>query len=137
MVIYKGDPNETHFLNVDLDIYSRSDLQPLVSAFGEKVDVLFLGREKRSYSAHLELAKVTKDADPAIRGFCALIQALPPAERELWNQAKVREFNIGVQAGVKPPAYELTLPAETVKAASDVGARIGVTIYGLEMLGPR
>jgi hypothetical protein len=37
MTISNGDPEATHFLNVDLDIHSKSDLQPLVSALGEEV----------------------------------------------------------------------------------------------------
>jgi hypothetical protein len=35
MVINK-DKETTHFLNVDLEIYSKSDLQPLVSALGKR-----------------------------------------------------------------------------------------------------
>jgi hypothetical protein len=39
----------THFLNVDLDIYSRSDLQPLVDGFGRKVSVMYVGKLKGKY----------------------------------------------------------------------------------------
>jgi hypothetical protein len=78
----------THFLNVDLDILSKSTLQPLVDAFGKKVIVLFSGKVKRTYRAHLELAKMTKTADATVKDFCALVEALPNAERALWNRAK-------------------------------------------------
>ncbi len=125
MVIVKN-MNETYFANVDLDIYSRSNLEPLVAAMGRRVDVLYVGRPKRTYEAHLELSKITQTADATIRGFCALIQTLPKAERKIWDGAKIREFNIGVQGKLKPLTFELTLLEETVRAASEVNARIGL-----------
>jgi hypothetical protein len=119
------------FLNVDLDIYSRSDLGPLVTALGDKVLVLYLGRVKRTYAAHLELARArpTITADATMRGLCALIEALPKAERRLWNTAKVRDFSIGVQAAPAPNPFDLALSAETVKAVSRLDARIVFTLY--------
>jgi hypothetical protein len=86
------DLEKTHFLNVDLDIHSSSDLQPLVSTLGEKVIALYVGRERRTYSAHLELARLTQNADSTIRRFCALIESPPKAARKLWNNAKNRDF---------------------------------------------
>lgn len=132
MVIDRVNPATTHFLNVDLDIYSKADLQPLVTALGKKVLVLYAGRIRQTHCAHLELAKVTKTADATIRGFCCLIKALPKLERGLWNAAKVRDFNIGVQAGMQPHATEFALAAETLKAAHELGGRIVLTVYAPE-----
>jgi hypothetical protein len=129
MVIYKNNPRTTHFVEVDLDIYSRSNLQPLVTVLGKKVFVLHAGRDKRTYHAHLELTRVIRSADAAIRGFCALVRALPRAERDLWNTAKVRDFNIGVQAATRPYSYETALAVDTINAASEVRARIVFTVY--------
>lgn len=129
MAIYNGHPKATHFLNVDLDIYSRADLQPLVSALGKKVMILHLGRVRQTHCAHLELARITKTADATIRGFCSLIEALPKSERNLWNAAKVRDFNIGVQAGTQPHSTEFALAVETLRASYQVGARIVFTVY--------
>jgi hypothetical protein len=120
------------FLNVDLDIYSRSNLQPLVSALGKRVLVLHVGRIKRAYCAHLELNKLAKDPDSVIRCFCSLLQSLQGAPRKLWNGATVRAFNIGVQAEAEPFAYEIALSNATLSAASEIGARIVVTIYAPE-----
>jgi hypothetical protein len=132
MVTYKNTPETTHFLNVDLDIYSRSNLQPLITAMGRKIFVLNEGRDGRTYCAHLELARETKSADSTIRAFCALIRALPRAAAELWNTAKIRDFNIGVQAEMQPHSYEIALATETVRAASEVNARIVFTVYAPE-----
>ena len=123
---------DTRFLNVDLDIFSKRDLQPLLDALGEKATVLYSGCVKRTYRAHIELAKVTKTADATIRDFCDLIEALRKAERNLWNQAKQRDFNIGVQAGMSPRSCEFVLPVETLKSAHNLGARIVFTVYAPE-----
>ena len=57
---------------------------------------------------------------------------MPKTERHLWNAAKSREFNIGMQAGTQPRSSEFALAAETVKAACDLGARIVFTVYAPE-----
>jgi len=119
----------THFLNVDLDIQSRFDLQPLVSALDKKAYALRLERVKRTYFASLEVEKATQDVDAAIRAFCKLIQRLPEAERRHWHDAKIREFNIGTQAGMSSTVGEFLVKAETVKAAAALEARIGITVY--------
>jgi hypothetical protein len=132
MVIQRGNLTATHFLNVDLDIHSSRDLQALVTNLGQKVIVLYAGRIKRTYRAHLELAKITKTADATIRCFCALIKALPRVDRDLWNSAKVRDLNIGVQAGTQPHSCEFVVALETFKAAHELGARIVFTVYAPE-----
>lgn len=132
MVINTGNPASTHFLNVDLDIYSKADLQPLVSALGKKVMVLYIGRVRQTHCAHLEVAKITKTADATIRAFCSLLQALPKPERNLWTAAKIRDFNIGVQACTQPHSTEFALSAETLRASHELGARIVFTVYAPE-----
>lgn len=126
---------DTEFLNVDLDVYSGSDLQPLVNGFGKKVVALYVGRERKKYSAHLELIGFQKNpsADSAIRAFCTLIQALPETERELWNGAKTREFSVGVQAGQQPSACDFRIEAQTIKAVAELGAVIVLTVYSPEL----
>jgi hypothetical protein len=124
----------THYLNVDLDIYSRYDLQPLVSRLGRKVSVLYVGRESKRYCAHLELANVTSSANSTIHAFCRLIQALPKAELHLWNVATKRSFSVGVQAGETPTTCDFAIRAKTVKAVSEVAAEIVLTIYAPEQL---
>jgi len=120
---------EMRFLNVDLDLVSRSDLQPLVTALEPGVFSLHVGHEKRTYSAHLELSKFPKTPDAAIRSFAVLIQNLSRAERKLWDTAKVRNFNIGVQSALQPRAFEIKLAPETLGIASTLRARIVLTVY--------
>jgi len=122
----------TRFLNVDLDLWSSSPLDPLVNAFGRNVLVLYAGKEGRRYGAHLELAIPVPDVDRVIRRFVRLVERLPPNARTLWNRARIREFNIGVQAAATPLRYDLQLASETVLAIARVHARLGVTVYGAE-----
>ena len=136
MVISEGSAADTHFLNVDLDIYSARDLQPLVTALGTTAIVLHVGRARRTYGAHLEVAKRTRNADATIREFCSLIKGLPRPERQLWKTAKTRDFNIGIQAGLRPFCTEFALEAETVRATSDLDARILFSVYAPEKTRP-
>jgi hypothetical protein len=121
---------ETRFLNVDLDIRSGSPLDPLVKALGPSVFALYVGRERRSHVAHLETASHSHDPERLIRRLVGLVKRLPRAERRLWDRARLREFNIGIQAAAGPPNYELHLDPATVLAAASVNAGIGITVYG-------
>jgi hypothetical protein len=133
LVLMKKRAREnTHFLNVDLEVSSKSDLQPLAKALEEKLFVLYVGRfgrYKRTYHAHFEVAGMVRDPDSAIRDLCSAIRRLPKPALRLWKSARSRDFNIGVQAGAEPVMYELALQGKSVKAASDVNARIVLTIY--------
>jgi hypothetical protein len=121
--------SDTRFLNVDLDIWARTPLDALTDAFGTRVCVLHVGREGRDFSAHVELATLPRDADRLIRRFVALVEDLPRAARRLWNQARVREFNLGIQGGTSPYSYDLRLEPETLRAMARVDARFGLTVY--------
>lgn len=123
------------FLNVDLEIFSKCDLQPLINALGDKVNVLYSAREGRIYRLHLELADIPSNADRMIRDFCKLVGHLPKTARQLWKQAKRRDFNIGVEAGTSlTQPHEFALSTETLRAAHDLGARIAFTVYAAEKL---
>ncbi len=122
----------TQFPNVDLDIYSKHDLQPLVKCLGRRALVLYAGRERGKFSAHLEVAKRALNADSTIRAFCELIEQLPKPERTLWNAAAVRSFSIGIQAGSRPSSRDFAIRPETVRAVSALGAEIVITIYAPE-----
>jgi len=129
----KQDGDETYFLNVDLDVFARSSLEPLAEAFGSKVFQLYVGRHGRNYGAHFELrASPGRGADALIVGLVQLVKSLPRSVRTIWNEAYRRDFNIGIQGGLEPRVYELPLKPETLKLVSSVNARVVVTVYGVE-----
>jgi hypothetical protein len=125
--------DETHFLNVDLDVLSRQPLEPLAKGFGRRVTELYVGREGKQFAAHFELASsFRKDADALIVGFVRLVRALSPAGRAAWAGAYRRDFNIGIQGGGKPHSFELTLKSETLSLIRAVDANLVVTVYAAD-----
>jgi len=125
------------FLNVDLDIISRSDLQPLVDAMGGQIFTLFSGRVKRHFEAHLEVegsalpsASHLSTPESLILRFCKVIRELPPDARRIWDDAKTRSFDIGIGSGKPDRYYWFDLSPKALQAALEVNARIAVTIYG-------
>ncbi len=70
-----------------------------------------------------------KDANTTIRKFCKMIAKLPPNIRKVWDQADHREFYIGYHGGEGPLCYEEHIELETLRAAIELGAGIGLAIY--------
>ena len=126
----------TTFLNVDLEIISRTPLDPLVQAFGRKVDVLHVGPWGRRYGAHVEVAGsgYRGNADSLVRRLVTLVKALPRNARRLWDTAQSREFNVGIEVAAKSRAFELRLEPETLRAVTDVAGRIVITVYAPERI---
>jgi len=121
----------TKYINVDLDIFSRVPLKELVDAMGEEAFVLYVGGERQKYEAHVELASshMGMTADRTIIGLTRLVKRLPPRYRKVWDSAKSREFNVGIEAGLEPHSFELRLDRRTVDAMREVGGALVVTVY--------
>jgi len=130
----KYEPTEirTAFLNVDLDIWSRTPLERLVTAFGRQVIVLNVGEENGRWGAHLEHATngSRSDVDTAIQRLVRMVERLPSDVRKVWDRAERREFNVGIQSGVTPYASEFRVEPGTLEAIARVNARLVVTVYG-------
>lgn len=126
----RRSPEQTSFLNVDLDIVSKAPLAPLIAALGRSVVVLYAGPEGRRHVAHLETARTSNDPSRLIRRFVDLVRTLPRAEKRLWDGAETREFNLGFQAAATPATFESRLDPAAVRAAASVNAGIGITVYG-------
>ena len=129
--------DKTQFLNVDLDIVSKSDLKPLIDAMGDRIIVLYVGRVKRHYEAHLELAGSPlpqaghpKSPESLVLGFCKVIRRLPPDAKKLWDDARTRSFDIGIEARGPYRYYWFALTQKAIRAALEVNAQIAVTVYG-------
>ncbi|HWL65885.1 MAG TPA: hypothetical protein VNP73_07915 [Actinomycetota bacterium] len=130
----------TRFVNVDLDIFSRVSLTGLVDAMGEAALVLYVGGTGRKYEAHVELASsghVGMTADRTIIGLTRLVKRLPPRYRKVWDSAKSREFNVGIEAGLEPHSFEVRLDRRTVDAVREVGGALVVTVYAPDIAALR
>lgn len=117
------------YLNVDLEVRSRSTLTPLVEALRAKLDVLHAGRSRGEFVASFEVAGVALAPDVAIRRLARAVSGLPPSGRKLWEQARDRVFDIGVKRMAGGRAFPLALRAETVKTIARLNARLALTLY--------
>ena len=129
------EPESTHYANVDLDVYSRVPLDGFVRALGDEACVLYVGGGRRKHEAHVELASSHRaiSADDTILGLSRLIRGLPRVHRKIWNSAQRREFNIGIEAGFEPHAFELRLQERTLKAIADVGGVLVITVHAPDL----
>ena len=118
-----------HFINVDLEIESRDSLQSIADSFGQDVSVLGCGKWGNHYQAAFEVAGSFGDPDSMINYFCMLVESLDKNERLSWNNAFLKEFNIGYESGAEPRSYESSLRSETISRIHSVGASIKITIY--------
>ncbi len=82
-----------HFLNVDLDIESRSELSSLESELGDKVCVLHGGPVTKGCSRlRHETAIQYKKADDTKTAFCFMLEKLSPPAKRAWRSAHKKEF---------------------------------------------
>jgi hypothetical protein len=119
----------THFMGVHLDISSKSNLETLQHAFGKDVCVLYVRRENRIYKARVVIGRTLKSPESTIAALCNAVRDLPQPERKLWNGAKSRTFDIGIEAE-GPACYWFALTPRTLKAVVGLDAQIVVTVYG-------
>lgn len=131
---YEG--GATNFLNVDLEVFSRESLAPFAKALGRRVHVLHEGRWSRQYAACIELwgSGRGQSPDTIIRRMIRLVRRLPRSARRLWVQARVKQFNIGIEAGTRPRSCEFPLAPDVVLDAGRLGARIVITVYAAEAM---
>jgi hypothetical protein len=120
------------YINVDLEVRSRADLQPLVDALSRSLFSLYAGREGRGYLATFENGSGTRGADTpdrAIQRIIRVVDGLRPEVRRHWNRARDRVFDIGVAKTSGSKVFYLPLAAKTVQAAARIGARIALSFY--------
>lgn len=121
----------THFQNIDLEIGSKRSLVPLIAELGAKapnVSVMYVGSFGGLARAHYEVNLNTTSADKIARALVRLVKGLSAPAMKAWRDAKVRDFNIGIQSSDVPISFELPLAAKTV-AIGALGARIVITVY--------
>jgi hypothetical protein len=87
------------FLNVDLEVGARlrAPLMPLLAALDGKLFELFRGRLRSLYRAHYQTRSCGRNATTTIHDIAAVIEALDPPVRRVWDAATMRDFNIGIE----------------------------------------
>lgn len=122
-------PSSPEFLNVDLELESRRKLDPLIEAFGGRVMVLHKDLRRGYHYAIFEVSAQSRGPNATIRAFVKLVERLPAEARALWNAARRRDFDIGIDIGKGRHVPVVALSPDTVRSASGVGASILVTCY--------
>ena len=141
-----------HFINVDLEVWSRADLAGFADAVRTKAFVLHVGRVRGRFLASLE-ARSSKAASPedTIWTLLKLVASLPRSARAAWKAAQLRVFNVGYHGGefltvvherpvgsgrwyAKDPqhaatACETSFSPEVLRAVAAVRGSIAITIY--------
>jgi hypothetical protein len=119
----------TFFLNVDLDLESTDDLNPLVLALDPRA--FSLERQPGRASFELNVPVLPADPEPLIREFVSVVQELPPEARALWDRCSRRVLDIGIQSASRPVQETYRLTPATLRMASDIGAEIALTVYAM------
>ena len=120
------------YLNVDLEIRSRSDLTPLVEALSRSLFLLHAGRIPRTFLASFETPGMALPPDRAIKRVTEAVSALPPSARKFWKEARDRVFDIGIAKSAGPDVFALALRPETLIAIAQLDARLAFTLYPAE-----
>jgi hypothetical protein len=119
----------TEFANVDIDLKSIRDPEPFLGALGSRVLWQRLGKVGRAHWVRLMLSRQPTSPADAILSFAKLVTKLPPAARAVWDTAVRREFDIGIETGVEPNVAEWVLEPKVMKAATELGAQLRITVY--------
>lgn len=132
------------FLNVDLEIESGEDLQPLLDELGKRVMVLYhQGFSDGHDHANLEISsppslpdiyrkdkeELVGGADILIAAFCRLIKGMSSASRKIWNTCHRKEFDVGFECGNTGKSYQTVISTETIRQCGEIDAAIRLTVY--------
>jgi hypothetical protein len=146
------DLSGPHFINVDLEVWSREDLATFAAAVEPRSVVLHVGKVRRKFLATIEAKSVRAlTAEQTIRALLKVVESLPPGAGRLWRQAQSRVFNVGYEGGEfvsllyerpvgsgrwypRGPGKtagpcETSLSPELLRAVANVGGTIATTIY--------
>ena len=128
------------FLNVDLEIESKTDLAPLATELEPRgVAVLYCGPVQDGFLICLESGTWSGDSagpDATIHDLGRIVEALSVAGQELWRSAFRREFDVGFDATAEHLAARFALRLDTLERIARLGATLAVTIYKAEIAPP-
>lgn len=121
-----------HFLNVNLEIESASDLAPLQAALGPDAVVLYCGAGGNGFQLVLETNPAQEGAGPieaTCSALCRIIEALPAEARAHWDGAYRRTFDIGLEATPGEVVARLGVATAMLGRIVALGGEIAVTVY--------
>jgi len=124
--------SEIHFLNIDLDIESSTDISPLIQEWGnrisvhrnEEIDGVFYGSFETSCSGVHRI----------IDEYVSLINGLSHTSRIIWDTAQRRDFDFGYESGSEPNNYHSRIESEYINKLAKVGGSVVISIYPIQSI---
>jgi len=127
--------SRTRLLNVDLDLKSVAEPEPLIKALGRTVLCQRVGKVGRAHWIRLMLSRQPSSPTDAILGFAKLVTKLPDDPRAIWEKAQSKEFDIGIESGFEPFSAEWVLERRVIEVIAELGARLRITVYAPDVPG--
>jgi len=123
---------KTILANVDMELYSKQSLKEVAEALDEKLYTMYQGKsgDGYMYSAEISIGGGADSVEEIIDSFLQLLSAI--SNKEILENCTKKIFNIGIEAGTKPQFSEYRLPQKILKAASEAGFSITVTVYSYD-----
>jgi hypothetical protein len=119
----------THFLNVDLELVTRGDVDALLAHWGSLV-MLRDSVEDGARTIWIELEADYRAVEPTLDAFLSLVESLPDSLQRMWDDCDVRCFNIGIQSGTSPHAEVFSIASSILRRIAAVDADVVFTVYG-------
>ena len=120
------------FLNLDLELESKSDLSSLAEFLGSRNHVLFDGRVPQGYRLHIEpliLGTLNGSVRKCTDHFLKLLESMPPEILPIWQSCKSRTFDYGFDGGAESSPLAVLLTSAQISRIAQFGLSIRVTIY--------
>ena len=126
---------QARFLNVDIDVRSVVDPEPLAKALGRAVLCQRVGKVGGAHWVRFMLSRQPTSPTDAILGFAKLVNRLSAGHRAIWNNARSKEFDVGIESGFEPFSAEWVLERRVIEAIAALGARLRLTVYAPDVPG--
>jgi hypothetical protein len=120
-----------HFLNVDLDLLFADEPKLLLSELGRKVVVLHSEQQSNGCGWYtcLELNRVPKTPEQAIRRWIEVLNKLSPKARREFLKATSRTFDLGFDVGNDRTFHQIKLPSDLLTKLARWRAGYTITLY--------
>ena len=122
--------NNTHFLNIDLDLESTVEISELVDELSTRLTKMTYHNCEGVFRASFETSE--SDIENSISTYVSAINELSPGSKKCWSQCIKREFNFGYQSEISPRNYESHISQNAIKEIALLNGQIGITIYAPE-----
>jgi hypothetical protein len=122
---------ESEFLNIDLEIESKSNITCIINELGSRVIILRNQEINGLYFVSLET--IFSEGNEIINEYLSLINGLKPKTRELWDNCTKREFNFGYRCSGKTSySFQSNISEKSIHSLSKIGGSVAITIYSPE-----